>query len=574
MVDEQATVEVVDFVLDADGEQAVGLDFPFLVVAVEKPDPHPVRALDVLVIVRDRQAAFLVDLQFVGGPGDFRIGQTQRPRFLVVLAGDVDDDDALGNGNLNGGKADARRGIHGFQHVVHQRADFVVDAVDRFADETQSRIGQGDDVEFGHAGQIGNRLRRVNVAINGKIANCVAAIAESFYVCPMDAAILQIGTRIITVGEATMAVVFAALIVLVAMAIALWRGARARAAAEAAAVERGHELEARIADLLRTQSEMTGRIQTMAEVFGTRQSDLTKALVERLDGVGHRLGQSMARTTEDTHSNLRKLHERLAVIDNAQKSIHELTGQVTGLQQILANKQARGAFGQGRMEAIISDGLPAGSYSFQATLSNDRRPDCLIHMPNGAAALVVDAKFPLEGFSRFREAETPADRDAAAKLVRRDVNEHIKAIRERYFLPGETQDTAFLFVPSEALFADLHDHFDDLIQKAHRARIVIVSPALLVLSIQIVQTILRDVRMREEALVIQREVAHLVEDTNRLRDRVLSLQRHFGKASEFVDQILISSEKIVKRGGKIETLDFDDVRRDDEAETAPRSAAE
>ena len=339
--------------------------------------------------------------------------------------------------------------------------------------------------------------------------------------------------------------------------------ARARVAAEVAAAERGHELEARVAELLRTQSEMTGRMQTMAEVFGSRQSDLTKAVVDRLDGMGHRLGQSMSKSTQDTHTNLRQLHERLAVIDRAQKSIHDLTGQVTGLQQILANKQARGAFGQGRMESIIGDGLPAGSFTFQATLSNGTRPDCVVHMPNDAAGLVVDAKFPLEGFTRFREADTPEQKTSGQQQVRRDVLKHIQDIRERYFIPGETQDTAFLFVPSEAIFADLHEHFEDIIQKAHRARVVIVSPALLTLSIQIVQTVLRDVRMREEALVIQREVAHLVDDTNRLRERVLNLQKHFGQATRDIDQILTSSEKIVKRGGKIETLEFDDVRRDD-----------
>lgn len=404
------------------------------------------------------------------------------------------------------------------------------------------------------------------------LAKSVAGGGESFYVCPMSDPLLQFGATVFTLGEVLLGGAALALFLLVVMAVIAWRGARQRAAAEATAAERAHELEAHIADLMRVQSEMTGRMQTMAEVFGTRQSDLAKALTERLDGVGHRLGQSMAKTTQDTHTNLRQLHERLAVIDRAQKSIHELTGQVTGLQQILANKQARGAFGQGRMEAIIADGLPAGSYTFQATLSNTRRPDCLIHMPNNAADLVIDAKFPLEGFTRFREAENSDDRDAAMKLVRKDVGEHIKAIRERYFITGETQDTAFLFVPSEALFADLHEHFDDLVQKAHRARIVIVSPALLVLSIQIVQTILRDVRMREEALVIQREVAHLVDDTNRLRDRVLNLQKHFGKATEFVDQILISSDKIAKRGGKIESLEFDETRP--ATPDFPRSAAE
>ncbi|WP_406682069.1 DNA recombination protein RmuC [Rhodobium gokarnense] len=380
----------------------------------------------------------------------------------------------------------------------------------------------------------------------------------------MNETLLLIGDRAVSTGEAVFAAALLFFLILLVMTVALWRNARARAEAEAAAAERGHEMEARIADLLRTQSEMTGRMQTMAEVFGSRQSDLTRALAERLDGLGHRLGQSMSQTSKDTQSNLSQLNERLALIDRAQKSIQDLTGQVSGLQQVLANKQTRGAFGQGRMEAIISDGLPAGSYTLQATLSSGTRPDCLIHMPNEAPGLVVDAKFPLEGFTRFREAETPEQAQQAAQQVRRDISKHVQDISERYFIPGETQDTAFLFVPSEAIFADLHEHFDDLVQKAHRARVVIVSPALLVLSIQIVQTVLRDVRMREEALVIQREVAHLADDTNRLRDRVLKLQNHFGQATRDVEQILISSDKIIKRGSKIEALDFDDVHRDTE----------
>ncbi|PLX37954.1 MAG: DNA recombination protein RmuC [Hyphomicrobiales bacterium] len=378
----------------------------------------------------------------------------------------------------------------------------------------------------------------------------------------MDAILIQIAGRPITTGEVVIFVAALGLGLLLVAVIALVRGGRQRAASEALAQERSRELESHIEELMRTQAEMTGRMQTMAEVFGSRQSDLGKALMERLDGMGHRLGRSMADTTRDTHDNLRKLHERLAIIDRAQHTISDLSGQVTGLQQILANKQSRGAFGQGRMEAIISDALPPASFSFQATLTNGTRPDCLIHLPNDAPALVIDAKFPLEAFNRLKEAETPEATKAAQAQVRRDVGKHIQDISERYFVTGETQDTAFLFVPSEALFADLHEHFSDLMQKAHRSRVVIVSPSLLLLSIQIVQTVLRDVRMREEAHIIQREVVRLVDDVNRLRDRVLNLQKHFGQANRDVEQILISSDKITTRGGKIESMELDDTPAD------------
>jgi DNA recombination protein RmuC len=230
---------------------------------------------------------------------------------------------------------------------------------------------------------------------------------------------------------------------------------------------------------------------------------------------------------------------------------------MVSLQEILANKQARGAFGQMRMEAIIQDGLPKGAFTFQATLSNGKRPDCLLHMPNTKAGVVIDAKFPLEGFEAFRVARGPEEKKEAARRVRVDVGRHVDAMAERYFLPGETQDTAILFVPSEAIYADLAEHFSDLVQKAHRARIVICAPNMLMLAVQTMQAILKDVKMREQAHLIQREVSRLMEDMGRLRERVLDLQRHFGQANQDIEKILTSSERIASRGHRIESLEFE-----------------
>ncbi|MGI9383260.1 MAG: DNA recombination protein RmuC, partial [Methyloligellaceae bacterium] len=283
--------------------------------------------------------------------------------------------------------------------------------------------------------------------------------------------------------------------------------------------------------------------------------------------------QNMAESTRKTSENLSKLNERLTVIDTAQKNITELSSNVVTLQEILANKQQRGAFGQGRMEAIVADGLPKDAYSFQATLSNGRRPDCVIHMPNTPAGIVIDAKFPLEGFEAFRTAQVDSDRKTAARQVRQDVGVHVDAIAERYLLPGETQDTGIMFVPSEAIYADLHEHFPDVLQKAHRARIVIVSPNMLMLAVQTMQAVLKDVKMREQAGLIQREVTHLTTDVNRLHDRVLDLQRHFGLANKDIEKILTSSEKISSRSRKIENLDFE--QDEPEAiEAKPRENAE
>ncbi len=337
------------------------------------------------------------------------------------------------------------------------------------------------------------------------------------------------------------------------------RQIRVRAEADTAATERIHELESHLTMLLKSQGEMTGRMQTMAEVFGSRQSDMVRLVNERLDGMGHKLGSSMADTTKQTNEGLRQLHERLAVIDRAQRTITDLSGQVVELQSILANKQTRGAFGQGRMEAIIQDQLPPSAYDFQATLSTGSRPDCLVHMPNGAPSLAIDAKFPLEAFNLLRNAGTEEQTKGAQAQFRRDLTKHIQDIRDKYLLPGETQDTAFLFVPSESVFAELNENFEDLVQKAHRSRIVIVSPSLLMLSIQVIQAVLRDAKMREQAHLIQAEVAHLTGDVGRLNDRVNKLQSHFSQANKDIDQILISTDKITKRSQRIEDLDLGEI---------------
>ena len=274
---------------------------------------------------------------------------------------------------------------------------------------------------------------------------------------------------------------------------------------------RRREVEAQAAEL----AELKGRLQTFAEISVARQGDIARAVNERLDRMTHRVGSDLNETARKTNESISKLHERLAVIDTAQKNLTDLSTNMVSLQEILANKQARGAFGQMRMETIVKDGLPKGAYSFQPTLSNGKRPDCLLHMPNSTAGVVIDAKFPLEGFEAFRTARRDEEKKEAARRVRVDVARHVDAMAERYFLAGETQDTAILFVPSEAIYADLAEHFYDLVQKAHRSRIVISSPNMLMLAVQTMQAILKDVKMREQAHLIQREVARLMEDMSR-----------------------------------------------------------
>lgn len=372
-----------------------------------------------------------------------------------------------------------------------------------------------------------------------------------------DEPVARLGETMITLGHVLLAAGAMVVLILAFLIVALARGSKARKAAAEQAMESARRAEEKMQDIVKAQAEMQGRMGTMAEVFGSRQADLNKAIGERLDGMTQRLGQSMSDQTKSTHENLAKLQERLAVIDTAQNNIQSLANQVVELQSILSNKQTRGAFGQNRMEAIIADGLPIGAYEFQVKLSNGNMPDCVVHMPNSAPPLVVDAKFPLESWNAIKQATEDAAAKAAAQAFRRDIEVHIKAISEKYLIPGETQDTAFMFVPSESIFADIHESFESLVQKAHRARVVIVSPSLLMLSIQVVQALLKDARMREQAHLIQAEVLHLMKDLSLLDDRVRKLQTHFLQAGKDIDQIMTSTGKLVRRGEKIEALEFD-----------------
>jgi DNA recombination protein RmuC len=374
----------------------------------------------------------------------------------------------------------------------------------------------------------------------------------------MNDVVFSLASYPLTLGRIVIGAAAAGLSLLALVTLLLLKSRRERTLEAALAEERAREMDDKVAELTRIQAEMTGRMQTIAEVFGSRQSDFVRLISERIDGLQHRMGQGLEATTRHQTENLSKLNERLAVIDAAQKNLTDLTGQIVGLKDILANKQSRGAYGQGRMEAIIRDGLPPNAFEFQPTLSNRTRPDCIVRLPGDERGLVIDAKFPLEGFTLFRDAKSEELRARAAAKVRSDMLVHVKDIAGKYLIPGETQDIAMMFVPAESIYADLAEHFDDVVQKAHRVRVVIVSPSLLTLAIQVMQALVRDARIREEARVIQVEVQKLLEDIERLDGRVAKLDAHFRQAQDDVAQIRVSTDKIVKRGQKIEMLEFED----------------
>jgi DNA recombination protein RmuC len=379
---------------------------------------------------------------------------------------------------------------------------------------------------------------------------------------------------------AAVAVILALLALLLAGSAARRRAQAAleRAAAEAQFAEIKGRLTAMSEGLAQRQTDQARVLVDSMEAFGRRFADglsdshrqqgdsaarlndridaLARNLAQSMDGVTSRVGDTLLEAGRRTSDSLTSLNERLAVIEDARQSLAHLSSEVISLQGVLANKQARGAFGQIRMETIVRDALPIGSYEFQVTLSNGRRPDCVIRLPNTPAPLVIDSKFPLEGFEALRVARTPDETKLASTAIREAVGRHVDDIAAKYLIPGETQDTALMFVPSESVFGDLHEHFTDVVQRAHRARIMIVAPNSLMLAVQTVQAVIKDVRMRDQANVIQREVGLLVGDVGRLTERVDELNRHFALAAKALEKVSTSAGKVTSRGERIRDFEL------------------
>ena len=321
-----------------------------------------------------------------------------------------------------------------------------------------------------------------------------------------------------------------------------------------------NEAFARNADLEYRMAELAGMLGQISQTSQGGQMAIQHTLDERLEAMSHRMGQGLADQTQRTALSLGQLNERLAVIDVAQGNLVALSAEMLSLKDILSNKQTRGAFGQGRMEAIISDGLHSKAYTFQATLSNGTRPDCVISLPDSRLKLVIDAKFPLEAYNAMRAAEDDISRRAAEAQLKSDVQKHVKDIAEKYLIGGETHETAIMFVPSESIYVELNERFEDVVQRAHKSRVILASPNVLMLLVQTMQAIVRDVAMREQAGVIQAEVVKLLDDVTRMNERVVKLRTHFTQAGADLEQLSTSTDKVVRRATKIESLELDEVQ--------------
>ena len=318
------------------------------------------------------------------------------------------------------------------------------------------------------------------------------------------------------------------------------------------------------------QQQLQGGLSQVAESQVAAQARLMETVNQRLEFVSERMGEKLTNSATRTARSLGDLQQRLEAIDKAQTKIEKLSGDVLGLQDILSNKQTRGAFGEIQLNDIVSRALPPDAYALQAVLSNGKRADCLIHLPHPPGPIVIDSKFPLEAYEALRAAKTEDELKRAARALKTAVATHIAHISERYIIEGETADSALLFLPSEAVYAELHANFSDVVRTGFEARVWIVSPTTAMAVLNTMRGVMKDARMRKEATRIRRELGLLTKDTARLVERVGNLDRHFHQAATDLEQIKISAEKAGNRAGRLEAFDFDE---DDAAQTPDHQPA-
>jgi DNA recombination protein RmuC len=322
------------------------------------------------------------------------------------------------------------------------------------------------------------------------------------------------------------------------------------------------------------QERLAGGLHHVSEAQAVSQSAMLKVMEQRLAEVQRQMTEALHGTSTRTARSLGELQTRLETIDKAQANIEKLSGNVLSLQDILSNKQTRGAFGEIQLHDIVQKALPKDAYTMQATLGNGRRADCLIHLPNPPGPIVIDAKFPLEAYEALRRADTPRLLQEAGQQMRTAVRAHIRAIAERYIVEGETADGALMFLPSEAVYAELHANFPDLVREGFAVKVWIVSPTTCMATLNTMRAVLKDARMREQAGAIRKELALLYADVERLGVRVESLDRHFGQAAKDIEDIKVSSEKAGKRARRLDNFDFEELAPDTPAKVIGPTAAE
>ena len=363
---------------------------------------------------------------------------------------------------------------------------------------------------------------------------------------------------------AALAVGAVLLLVLILLVMAVRAAGKSARLAEPLAMQM-QQLGQRVQMLSDGQQQLAGGLTHVSEAQAASQSSMLQLMEKRLAQVNQNMTENLQGSARRTAHSLGELQQRLQAIDKAQDNITKLSGDVLSLQDILSNKQTRGAFGEIQLRDIVSKALPSDSFTWQATLSNGKRADCLIHLPNPPGPIVIDSKFPLEAYEALVRAETQEQFNRAATMLRQAVRGHIKAISEKYLIEGETADGALMFLPSEAVYAELHSRFPELVREGFDKRVWIVSPTTCMATLNTMRAILKDARMREQAGAIRKELAMLFADVERLGTRVENLDRHFGQAAKDISEIKISADKAGRRARRLDNFDFEELAPETEA---------
>ena len=355
--------------------------------------------------------------------------------------------------------------------------------------------------------------------------------------------------------------------------VLLWMVARAAGRAAQATAPLTNQMEylnQRVQTIGDGQQQLAGGLTQVSEAQAAQQNNMLKLMEARLAAVQEQMTLNLTTSAKTTANSLGELQQRLVTIDKAQDTIQKLSGDVLSLQDILANKQTRGAFGEIQLQEIVSKALPSDAYTWQATLPNGKRADCLIHLPNPPGPIVIDSKFPLEAYEALRNATTKLDTKDAVKFMRTSVKAHIKAISEKYILEGTTADGAIMFLPSEAVYAELHSNFPELIREGFEARVWIVSPTTCMATLNTMRAILKDARMREQAGAIRTALRQLHRDVELVVDRVDKLNTHFNQARKDIEGISTAAERAGKRAHKLDNFDFEEIEAIDPVAPLPK----
>ena len=291
--------------------------------------------------------------------------------------------------------------------------------------------------------------------------------------------------------------------------------------------------------------------------LGDRVKELIQTNREQLAEISGKVEERLDKGFEKTTSVFADVIKRLALIDKAQEKIAELSGNVVSLQEILADKRSRGAFGEVQLSALISNMMPENSYSLQHTFDNGVRADCVLFLPEPTGTLCIDSKFPLESYQRMTDSTLgDADRKTAEQQFRQDIKKHIKDISSKYIIAGETSDGAVMFIPAEAVFAEIHGHYPELVEEAHRARVWLVSPTTMMAVLTTSRAVLKDAATRKQIHIIQEHLVVLSQDFGRFQLRMDKLAIHIDQAHRDVADVNKSAKKISSRFTKIEKVEL------------------